>query len=87
MCLCQGDLDSVQRLRGASDAITGDTDKWDHLMLCNEICQPLEDLHKRGHKKFPNQCTLKIYVCIKDHSKYKVGQWILRKQSVKSGSK
>lgn len=58
--------------------VDGDINECDFLLLYNEMCQNLEDLHNSLIQNFPNnQCMMlqKMHV-LEIHSKYIIGQEI-----------
>ena len=53
-CICHWDLDSFATLKDLSNGIGCDSNKWDFVILYNEMCQHLEDLfNSLYHSKWP----------------------------------
>ena len=53
-CICHWDLDSFATLKDLSSGIGCDGNKWDFVILYNEMCQHLEDLsNSLYHSKWP----------------------------------
>lgn len=50
-------LDRFPVFKDFSDEISVDINKWDILILYNEMCQHLKDLHNSVNQYFPNDVT------------------------------
>ena len=66
-------LDSFSVWIGFPGQISEDINKYDFLILYNEMCQHLEDLHNSVNQYFPNDQCMMLQMMLQTHD---VRKWV-----------